>query len=490
MNNALPGLNFIIIGASIAGLASAIALKASGNNVLVLEKEPELGRADSMSGCARVPPNGCKILTDWGLEDEINATISDTAGLFAIYKYEGGLGADNYIGMHRFDPELIRDSRGHFTQFRHHDLLRILYDELLKKKPGKSTPDVKVIFGAEVVEVDCDAAAVLLTSGEIHTADAIIGADGPTGVVRRTLMEEEGVTADGYATATGLALYSALIPVERVANDPELTMYHKFPKNNVLTGSNRAGMAFSTGKRNDVTLFVYTPDDPPEDNALPGGWSKNAKRRLSEVVGPAAPYVKKLAGLADSAICVPIHNHYQLESWVSESGKVLALGEAAHPFPPSSFHTYSIALEDGAFIGKIFSHTRDPDRIPEFLNAFQEHRGPRCARIMEMETQLIDTITFEDGEAQEQRDAFMRAQHAKGLNVLDVPGSDLSEMHNDWRIVFDYDPADDADEWWITWGRYRDRDSKLPGAAEMEQGFIDWGSSFSSASVTVSYGDS
>lgn len=76
---------------------------------------------------------------------------------------------------------------------------------------------------------------------------------------------------------------------------------------------------------------------------------------------------------------------------MSESGRVLALGNAAHPFPvgastplrlcsslvdgkPGSVHSYSIALEDGLFIGKIFSHTQDRDRVPEFLSAFQEHR--------------------------------------------------------------------------------------------------------------------
>jgi salicylate hydroxylase len=85
-------------------------------------------------------------------------------------------------------------------------------------------------------------------------------------------------------------------------------------------------------------------------------------------------------------------NHYELESWVSKSGKVVVLGEAAHPFPvcsqPShcrlvlalifekiiSLHAYSIAIEDGAFIGKIFSHTHNPARIMEFLHAFQENR--------------------------------------------------------------------------------------------------------------------
>lgn len=52
--------------------------------------------------------------------------------------------------------------------------------------------------------MDCTACAVTLRSGEVHTADAIIGADGERGIVRRVLMEEEDAKSD---SATGLVLY-------------------------------------------------------------------------------------------------------------------------------------------------------------------------------------------------------------------------------------------------------------------------------------------
>ncbi|KAJ6509748.1 hypothetical protein DFH09DRAFT_1198750 [Mycena vulgaris] len=444
MANSFAGLNFIIVGASIAGLASAIALKASGHNVLVLEKEPQLGRTGPRSGGARVPPNGCKILFDWGLEEETRAN-AEIAGVFAVYKC-----SVSPLRLNAFDPELISEARGHFTQFRHQDLLRILYDELTKKEED-STPRVVVVFGAEVVEMDCDACAVTMRSGEIHTGDAVIGADGVCGIVRRTLMVEEGVEPGAFEPPTGLAMYSATIPMSLVANDPDLAMFYQYPKN--------------TGTQNDIALVVYTPD-----NAEDGGWAEDTQRQLTDIIGPCGPQLQKLAALAGPPICVQIRDRYELESWVSESGRVLVLGEAAHPFPAGSLHAYSIALEDGAFIGKIFSHTRDRDRIPEFLNAFQEHREPRCARIREMEKQIIGTITLPDGEMQVQRDAAMRASHAMGRNVLDAPDSDLQGMHDDMRMVFGYEPEDDADEWWMTWGRFRDSNT-----AEKQNGSIDWG---------------
>jgi salicylate hydroxylase len=81
-----------------------------------------------------------------------------------------------------------------------------------------ASPKVVVQLGAEVVEVDCDVCSVTLKSGEIHTADAIIGADGAHGVVRRKLLEDEGVES-AQGVPTGLSLYR-YVCVLRIAELP------------------------------------------------------------------------------------------------------------------------------------------------------------------------------------------------------------------------------------------------------------------------------
>ncbi|KAJ7651768.1 hypothetical protein B0H17DRAFT_1215229 [Mycena rosella] len=53
----------------------------------------------------------------------------------------------------------------------------------------------------------------------------------------------------------------------------------------------------------------------------------------------------------------------------------------------------------------------------------------------------------------------MRANTAAGRNVMD-PNPDSEESNfpqiiNDTRMIFSYGPADDADEWWMPWGRLR-----------------------------------
>ncbi|KAJ7687859.1 hypothetical protein B0H17DRAFT_1069457 [Mycena rosella] len=448
-----PALNFIIVGASVAGLASAIALKASRHNVLVLEKEFQLGGTGPVSSaCARVPPNGSKILFDWGLEAQTRANSNIGAG-FDCYKYDGGMAPGrDFVGVNRWNPELMAEARGDFVQFRHKDLLRILYEEAIKpskrlQSHDKLPPRITVLFGEEVVSVDCDSSSVTMRSGEVHTGDAIIGADGVRGVVRRALLQEEDVDPESCDVPSGMALYGAVVPMALALKDPDLSAFYEYPQSTVGLGTGRGLITLVGGKDNDISVWVYTPDGEQD-----GSWTESADQKLVDILGPCDSQIKKLAALAGPATCVQIKEFHELESWVSESGRVLILGDAAHPFPAASLHTYSTTLEDAAFLGKIFSHTRNPERVPEFLYAFEEHRRDRCAQIREQDVAYMHVITVGD----EQLEASMRANQAAGRNLMEGEESHLQQMLEDMRMVFGYDPADDADEWWMSWGRFRD----------------------------------
>ncbi|KAJ7033903.1 hypothetical protein C8F04DRAFT_1103166 [Mycena alexandri] len=464
------GLKFIIVGASVAGLASAIALKNSGHSVLVLEKELHLGGLGSVpngSGCAELPPNGSKILLgDWGLEAEVAANSAPIAG-FSAYKY-AAVSSPDLLGYNLWDPELVNETRGGYQQFLHRDLIHVLCNLALKVTDSDkgSAARVSVVFGAEVVDVDCDAGSVALRSGQIHAGDAIIGADGPRGVVRRILMEAEDTLPE---SATGIVAYSSFVPHALVL-EHNLGLFLQQPGCTVWFGANRALRTFPMGPDHDVSILLYTPDSSQN-----GTWVEEADKKIIDVLGPCDEHIRKLAALAGPATCVQIKQHYELESWVSESGRLLAIGDAAHPFSPGTGHSYATALEDGAFIGKIFSHSRDPDRVPEFLRAFQEHREPRCSHLRKMEKEYIFSMTVPDGEFQAGRDASMRALHAAGQNVL---GGDLEQMLEDYQMMYGYDAADDADEWWMSFGRYH-RSSVISSGSQI------FGMGFSSFTTQV-----
>ncbi|KAJ6483232.1 hypothetical protein C8R45DRAFT_931850 [Mycena sanguinolenta] len=244
----------------------------------------------------------------------------------------------------------MTDSRLDF----HRDLVRILYDVAVEHSAeigSSSAARVSVVFGAEVVNVDCDACSVTLRSGEIHTAHAIIGADGARGVVRTTLIEEEG-TAQQSDDGLRVALYHATVPKALVDEHGLAVFYHHLgvSRMTVWTGPNRGMRAFVVarlrfvvalllGNEQDISLFLFTPDICQDST-----WTREAETKITDVLGPC-----------------------------DKRGRVLVLGDAAHPFLHGATQAYSVALEDAAFIGKIFTHTKDPARVPEFFRAFPEH---------------------------------------------------------------------------------------------------------------------
>ncbi|KAF7371319.1 FAD-binding-3 domain-containing protein [Mycena sanguinolenta] len=377
---AASALNFIIVGASVSGLASAIALKKAGHNALVLEKEPQLGGIGSVqngSGCAQICPNGCKILLDWGLEAEINAKSAPCSG-FSVYKYaKGEAPSPDQLGINRYDPAVLDEARGRYVQFAHRDLVRVLYDVALTpsdKIGSNSAAQVSIMFGSEVVNVDCDACAVTLRSGKIHTAHGIIGADGTNGVVRRALMQEEGTKEDD---GPGVAAYCATIPKALVLENNLDVFYHHLGMT-IWIGSNQGIRTFvvaslTFGNEQDITLFLYL-----RNGSHTSTWTQEAEMKITDLLGPCDEHIRKLAELAGPATCVQ-HELSKLESWVSRSGRVLALGEAAHPFPYGATQAYAVTLEDAAFIGKIFSHTRDRVRVPRVLPGLP--RAQRTSRL-------------------------------------------------------------------------------------------------------------
>ncbi|KAJ7687821.1 hypothetical protein B0H17DRAFT_1135994 [Mycena rosella] len=399
------------------GLASAIALKTSGHNVLVLEKEAKLGGTVlGRGGCARIPPNGCKILFDWGLETQIRANAAIGAG-FAVYRYDGGKTPDrDFIGINRWDPELLSEARGDVVHVWHQDLLRILYAEAIR--PSNSAGKLR---GDPAVWRDSH-------------GDGIIGADGATGVVRRTLLEEEDVDPGICDVPTGMVLYGAVIPNALAIQDPDLACFYEDPESTLSMGSNRGSMTATVGAERDIALWLYTRQD--------GNWTEEVELRITDAIGSCDASIKKLASLAGPTTCIQIPDRYELESWVSKSGRVLVLGEAAHPFPGKYSRILAMPIA--------------------FRSSYMRLRNigmrDRCHRIEGIEKQYIQVITLPDGEMQRARDAAMRVNVAAGRNVMD-PGPDESNLHQiieDTRMIFSYDPADDADEWWMAWGRFRD----------------------------------
>ena len=146
-----------------------------------------------------------------------------------------------------------------------------------------------------------------------------------------------------------------------------------------------------------------------------------------------------------------------------------------------------MAVEDGAVLAKLFSHLSEDRQIESFLYAFQELRQSRTRAVRAGEFGNIFYMTMEDCEDTRQRDNSMREMAAKGKNVLEGLGGDVSRLWDEIRTIFGYDCEDEADDWWVQWGMLRERAlerNSMDAGMMMSTPLLDFSSLSSTVQVT------
>ncbi|KAF8872574.1 hypothetical protein BD779DRAFT_331964 [Infundibulicybe gibba] len=450
LQSATLSLTFVIIGGGVAGLSCAIALRRVGHRVIVLERNESADRVSS--GC-RLTPNLTKILYHWGLEEKLRKmTVKSDA--ISLSLFESG----ELLGTHVWDQEMLREVRGEFLATHHSDLRRLLYDTAISY-------GAEIRLGKQVVDVDPYSRAVTLGSGEVVHGDVIVGADGKHGLTRRMLLDEPEDHTPGDTN-----LYSTTIPKERIIQHPDLCdLIYGQKQTRMMSwfGDQRYIQGWPIGgKQEGFNIIVYAPRDGNE-----GTWEDRAPiTGMQAALASAHPQLQKLGEIANQPICVPLKDYPELEDWVHESGRMVVIGEAAHPLPPGSIQESAMIVEDGAVLAKLFSHLRSEDQIASFLWAFEDLRKPRCDMVHKKELGDIYFMTMGPGEVQEYRDSSMRAKRDAGLSPLSA--SDELEETPEWsqmKEVFGYDAEDEADNWWIQWGLLRERAK----GTDLECGFME-----------------
>ena len=341
----LAGKEITVLGAGIAGLASALALARHGARVTVLEQADAIRE---VGAGLQISPNGGRVLMALGLADQIKAAAMRAAAV------ELRDGRDASLVL-RLDLAGLRPDQPYYFLHRA-DLIAIL------AKTAQAA-GVTIELGQKVETLDLSGPRPMLAMqhGTPRWTDLLIGADGLHSVARTAL--------NGVETAffTGQVAWRALIPAESVAA----------PVAEVHMGAGRHLVSYplrNTRLRNIVAVEERKSwaaeswsqrDDPQALRSAFSGFSPRVRGWLDQVQEP------HLWGL---------FRHPVAAFWtkILPEGAVAILGDAAHPTLPFLAQGASMGLEDAWVLADLLA--RKPQA--QALAAYQAARAPRSARIV------------------------------------------------------------------------------------------------------------
>ncbi|KAL1861643.1 hypothetical protein Daus18300_008759 [Diaporthe australafricana] len=430
----------IIVGGGIAGLATAIALRAPKRHITVLERSRMLRETGALIS---LQPNASKIMTKWGLDPLLQRVAEPQADrAFRMFNTEGTLVREIPLSKGMFGADRM--------MYHRQDLHAALRQAATTTGDGWEEQPAAVIRTAADVE-DCDPAegTVTLKDGEVLRSDLIIGADGIKSVIRNIVVGEEKM-----AQPTGLSAYRMLIPASKLPlekipdgilrmQDPAATTMLVGQDKRVIMGPGRAGKLLG--------IVALVPDEATEE-ASDDSWTRpGSKQELLAAFADFPPWLRAIFSQAeeDEIGLWQLRDIDPLSRWTK--GRVVLIGDAAHAMLPTQGQGASQAIEDAealqAFLSGIEGSSVSKDEVEKALEKVFEARYERASLIQAYSREQARPgtagreVTLDPGEFMrfncEYQGAveWLERQSKKNQGAPDLEGSSLVDEIEKLKLV-------------------------------------------------------
>lgn len=81
----------------------------------------------------------------------------------------------------------------------------------------------------------------------------------------------------------------------------------------------------------------------------------------------------------------------ELESWTSQQGKIVLIGDAAHAMPPTAGQGANMAFEDGYTLGMGLASVSDKISLGSALQFWESSRKDRIRKVLDLTMQWAKT---------------------------------------------------------------------------------------------------
>ncbi|KAL3475747.1 hypothetical protein BJX99DRAFT_229213 [Aspergillus californicus] len=409
-------LDILVVGAGLGGLATATALARSGHKVTVVEQANEI---KEVGAGIQIPPNSSKLLARWGVMSELGGQAVEPDGM-SFRRWSSG----ERIGFTDLSPE-FRDAYGapYYVVHRAH-----LHSALLKRATDLG---VTIHLASRVVAYDTTVPSVSLVDGSTIQADIVIAADGIKSIARNYVSHDMRATPK----PTGFAVYRATVDVEKLREIPEISWILEKPALNIWIGEDRHVMTYTIAAGQSFNMVLSHRDESD-----PSQWGDLSQDRiLQDMTAEFAgwdPELCKIIALIDSALKWPLIGGNTLDSWVSQSSKLVILGDAAHAMVPYMSQGAAMAVEDAAALAVALSRISSLPELKFALRIFETERQERTS--MMQEASMVNAMLwhFPDGPEQQARDTAMRPE-VNGRHFLSSPNQWSDPLTQSWAYGYD-----------------------------------------------------
>lgn len=426
-NGAARPLRILICGAGLGGLGAAIALRRKGFEVVVLESASTLSE---IGAGIQIPPNSSRILEAYGLGDKLREQVAWPRNI-AIKRYATG----EILGKTPLHPRLSEQYGHPYWLIHRADYQRILYEEALEL-------GVQVRLSAPVVSIDTEKPSVTISNGTEIVGDVVVGADGIRSKVREFILPDHVIKPNPTANCA----YRATVPVELMSADVDTAALMTDLNSNAWIGNQRHVMAYPIRQGAMYNLVMCHPGQ-----AKPGVWNEPGDvQQMRETYSQFDPLIRKVIGKVTSCLRWTLADLPPLPTWLSKSGKVVLIGDAAHAMVPFLAQGASMSIEDGPALAECLSRVKEIQDIPKYLAVFENLRKPRCEK-MQLCSRLNGQMWhLPDGPQQEERDkVFARDDFAEDVDA-EIESVQQGENVNPWSDrdfqpwLFGYDVVQEA----------------------------------------------
>ncbi|KAL1589530.1 hypothetical protein WHR41_01449 [Cladosporium halotolerans] len=338
MSSSTP-FRIIICGGGIAGMSAAIALRAPGREITVLEQSR---LASEIGATISLQPNASRILQqEWKLDP-----ISEARGM-----------VDRGFRIFNTDGEVVRnlpltsksEYGGDRIMYHRQDLHSYLQRAAISE--DQESPAVTIRTSSRVRACDATIGTLTLEGGDKLSADLIVAADGIHSIVRQCVLGE--VTPK----PTGLSAYRLMIPIEVLEKEaPEfcgkisprqpftsMVMAHDC---RLIMGPAREGSVYS--------IVALVPDDRMNEDAdSKQSWvSRGDLGRMLSTFEAFPEWMTAVFKLTDDLGLWQLRDLDPFKTWTK--GRVILIGDAAHAMLPTQGQGASQAVEDAEALGAYF----------------------------------------------------------------------------------------------------------------------------------------